>query len=156
MPSTKPKKTGPARQAEAGFSLVELMVVVFIMGLLATLIIINVAPVGERSRVTKARADIANLENALEQYSLDLYRYPTMQQGLAALTTAPSDIDISLYRPGGYIRRVQTDPWGNPYQYAIPGTRSGGRYDLFSLGADGQPGGEGADADIGNWDDPTR
>lgn len=140
------------RPKEAGFSLVELMVVVFIMGLLATLIIVNVAPVGDRSRITKARADIANLENALEQYSLDLYTYPTQQQGLAALSSPPPGVDMTLYRPGGYIRRVQNDPWGNPYQYAIPGTRSGGRYDLFSFGADGQPGGEGPDADIGNWD----
>lgn len=141
-----------SRKGEAGFSLVELMVVVFIMGLLATLIIINVAPVGDRSRITKARADIANLENALEQYSLDLYTYPTQEQGLAALSTPPPGVDLTLYRPGGYIRRVQNDPWGNPYQYVIPGTRSGGRYDLFSLGADGQPGGEGPDTDIGNWD----
>lgn len=139
-------------RSEAGFSLVELMVVVFIMGLLATLIIVNVAPVGDRSRVTKARADIANLENALEQYSLDLYTYPTNEQGLAALSAPPPGIDTALYRPGGYIRRVQNDPWGNPYQYSFPGVRSGGRFDVFSFGADGRPGGEGNDADIGNWD----
>lgn len=143
-------RRNPSR--EAGFSLVELMVVVFIMGLLATLIIVNVAPVGDRSRIAKARADIASLENALEQYSLDLYTYPTQEQGLAALSSPPPGVDLTLYRPGGYIRRVQNDPWGNPYQYVIPGTRSGGRYDLFSFGADGRPGGEGADADIGNWD----
>jgi general secretion pathway protein G len=137
---------------QGGFSLVELMVVVFIMGLLATLIIVNVAPVGDRSRVTKAKADISNLENALEQYSLDLYTYPSTDQGLAALSTPPAGIDATLYRPGGYIRRVQEDPWGNPYQYAFPGTRSGGRFDVFSFGADGQPGGEGNNADIGNWD----
>ncbi|MFN7177967.1 type II secretion system major pseudopilin GspG [Hyphomonas sp.] len=140
------------RQKQAGFSLIELMVVVFIMGLLATLIIVNVAPVGDRSRVSKARADIASLESALEQYSLDLYTYPTAAQGLEALSVAPAGVDLSLYRQGGYIRRVQLDPWGNPYQYQIPGTRSGGRYDLFSFGADGIPGGEGPDADIGNWD----
>jgi general secretion pathway protein G len=147
-----PHERAPKRKSEAGFSLVELMVTVFIMGLLATLIIINVAPVGERSRITKARADIANLENALEQYSLDLYTYPTQEQGLAALAAPPPGVDMGLYRPGGYIRRVQNDPWGNPYQYIIPGTRSGGRYDLFSFGADGRPGGEGPDGDIGNWD----
>lgn len=140
------------RRSEAGFSLVELMVVVFIMGLLATLIIVNVAPVGDRSRVTKAQADISNLENALEQYSLDLYSYPSTDQGLAALSSPPAGVDATLYRPGGYIRRVQEDPWGNPYQYTFPGTRSGGRFDVFSFGADGQPGGEGNDADIGNWD----
>ncbi|HAY07922.1 MAG TPA: type II secretion system major pseudopilin GspG [Hyphomonas sp.] len=140
------------RQNQGGFSLVELMVVVFIMGLLATLIIVNVAPVGERSRISKARSDIASLESALEQYSLDLYSYPSAMQGLDALSKPPAGIDVSLYRQGGYIRRIQLDPWGNPYQYQMPGARSGGRYDLFSLGADGKPGGEGPDADIGNWD----
>ncbi len=145
-------ETTETRRKQAGFSLVELMVVVFIMGLLATLIIVNVAPVGDRSRVTKAQADISNLENALEQYSLDLYTYPSTEQGLAALSAPPAGVDATLYRPGGYIRRVQEDPWGNPYQYAFPGTRSGGRFDVFSLGADGQPGGEGNNADIGNWD----
>jgi len=152
MSSQQSRKNEETRRAEAGFSLVELMVVVFIMGLLATLIIINVAPVGDRSRITKARADIASLENALEQYSLDLHRYPSQAEGLAALSSPPPGIDMTLYRPGGYIRRVQNDPWGNPYQYVVPGTRSGGRYDLFSFGADGQPGGEGPDADIGNWE----
>lgn len=145
-------ETTETRCKQAGFSLVELMVVVFIMGLLATLIIVNVAPVGDRSRVTKAQADISNLENALEQYSLDLYTYPTTEQGLAALSAPPVGIDATLYRPGGYIRRVQEDPWGNPYQYAFPGTRSAGRFDVFSYGADGQPGGEGNNTDIGNWD----
>lgn len=144
--------TEESRRRQAGFSLVELMVVVFIMGLLATLIIVNVAPVGDRSRVTKAKADISNLENALEQYSLDLYTYPSTDQGLAALSSPPPGIDTTLYRPGGYIRRVQNDPWGNPYQYAFPGVRSGGRFDVYSFGADGKPGGEGNDADIGNWD----
>jgi len=146
------QETEKKRRQQGGFSLVELMVVVFIMGLLATLIIVNVAPVGDRSRVTKAQADISNLENALEQYSLDLYTYPSTDQGLAALSSPPAGIDVTLYRPGGYIRRVQNDPWGNPYQYAFPGTRSGGRFDVYSLGGDGQPGGEGNNADIGNWD----
>ncbi len=152
MRHPRTQKSLRRRAREAGFSLVELMVVVFIMGLLATLIIVNVAPVGDRSRISKARADIASLESALEQYSLDLYSYPTAADGLTALSSPPAGADLSLYRQGGYIRRVQMDPWGNPYQYQMPGTRSGGRYDLFSFGADGQPGGEGPDADIGNWD----
>jgi general secretion pathway protein G len=150
MPALIRRKTNISR--EAGFSLVELMVVVFIMGLLATLIILNVAPVGEQSRISKARADIASLESALEQYNLDMYTYPSQQQGLEALRTPPQGVDTTLYRPGGYIRRIQNDPWGNPYQYVVPGQRSGGRYDVFSFGADGQLGGEGPDADIGNWD----
>lgn len=149
MPQPKRPST---RKHQAGFSLVELMVVVFIMGLLATLIIVNVAPVGDRSRISKAHSDIASLESALEQYSLDLYTYPNATEGLAALSAPPPGVDVALYRQGGYVRRIQMDPWGNPYQYQMPGTRSGGRYDLFSLGADGQPGGEGPDADIGNWD----
>ena len=152
MRLTKFSQIARRKKEQAGFSLVELMVVVFIMGLLATLIIINVAPVGDRSRITKATSDIASLESALEQYSLDLYNYRSSADGLAALTIAPPGADTTLYRPGGYIRRVQMDPWGNPYQYQMPGTRSGGRYDLFSFGADGKPGGEGPDADIGNWD----
>lgn len=136
------------KQSEAGFSLVELMVVVFIMGLLATLIIINVAPVGEQSRVNKAQADISAVESALEMYSLDMRNYPSSDLGLAALQTAPSSIDASTYRPGGYIKRLRVDPWGNDYQYALPGERSGGRYDVFSLGPDGQANTE---DDIGNW-----
>jgi general secretion pathway protein G len=153
MTHPAPSRRTAARSArQRGFSLVELMVVVFIMGLLATLIIVNVAPVGDRSRISKARSDIASLESALEQYSLDLYNYPSAAEGLAALSAPPPGVDASLYRQGGYVRRIQKDPWGNPYQYVIPGTRSGGRFDLYSFGADGQPGGEGPDADIGNWD----
>ncbi len=140
------------RKKTAGFSLVELMVVVFIMGLLATLIIVNVAPVGERSRISKAKADVQSLVSALEQYNLELSTYPSPSDGLMALRQPPAGVDLAAYRPGGYIQRVQNDPWGNPYQYVVPGQRSGGRYDVFSFGADGQPGGEGENADIGNWD----
>jgi len=152
MTTLQAKMKSMRRKREAGFSLVELMVVVFIMGLLATLIIVNVAPVGDQSRISKARSDIASLESALEQYSLDLYTYPSAAEGLAALSAPPPGADAALYRQGGYIRRIQMDPWGNPYQYQIPGARSGGRFDLYSFGADGQPGGEGPDADIGNWE----
>lgn len=147
MEQTCPKNKA-VKQSEAGFSLVELMVVVFIMGLLATLIIINVAPVGEQSRVNKAQADISAIESALEMYSLDMRNYPSADLGLTALQTAPSSIDTSTYRPGGYIKRLRIDPWGNDYQYALPGERSGGRYDVFSLGPDGQANTE---DDIGNW-----
>jgi len=137
------------RHGEAGFSLVELMVVVFIMGLLATLIIINVAPVGEQSRVTKVQSDISAFENALEQYSLDMLGYPSPDIGLGALRTAPSGVDATRYRPGGYIKRLRDDPWGNAYEYTMPGQRSGTRYDVFSRGPDGEAGTE---DDIGNWD----
>ena len=139
-----------ARQLEdAGFSLVELMVVIFIMGLLATLVIINVAPVGEQSRVGKAHSDIAAFESALEMYSLDMYSYPSGDAGLAALKAAPAGADAATYRPGGYIKRMRDDPWGNPYHYDVPGQRSGGAYDVYSAGPDGKPGN---DDDIGNWE----
>ena len=143
------QETQAPRQADAGFSLVELMVVVFIMGLLATLVIVNVAPVGEQSRVGKARSDIAAFESALEMYSLDMYAYPGADVGLAALKTAPAGADAAAYRPGGYIKRMRNDPWGNAYHYDVPGRRSGGRYDVYSAGPDGKPGNE---DDIGNWE----
>ena len=137
------------RCSEAGFSLVELMVVIFIMGLLATLVIINVAPVGDQSRVGKAHSDIAAFESALEMYSLDMYAYPGGDAGLAALKAAPAGVDAASYRPGGYIKRMRDDPWGNPYHYDVPGQRSGGAYDVYSAGPDGKPGN---DDDIGNWE----
>lgn len=134
---------------DAGFSLVELMVVVFIMGLLSTLIIVNVAPVGESSRITKAEADIVRIENSIYEYNLDLFSYPDANDGLEALRTAPAGVDASRYRQGGYIRRLRDDPWGNPYQYRRPAERSGSEFDVFSSGPDGEPG---TDDDIGNWD----
>lgn len=134
---------------DSGFSLVELMVVIFIMGLLATLVIINVAPVGEQSRVGKVRADIAAFESALEMYSLDMYAYPSADAGLAALKMPPAGADVATYRPGGYIKRLRDDPWGNPYHYDVPGQRSGGGYDVYSSGPDGKPG---TADDIGNWE----
>lgn len=136
------------QRKDAGFSLVELMVVVFIMGLLATLIVINVAPATDTSRVNKAVSDVAALESALEMYSLDMYNYPSAQEGIAALTTAPVGASAAQYRPGGYIKRLRTDPWGNDYHYVVPGERSGGAFDVFSAGPDGEAGN--AD-DIGNW-----
>ena len=145
MTNDTEKKT---RRKEAGFSLVELMVVVFIMGLLATLVIVNVAPVGEQSRVGKAKSDIAAFESALEMYSLDMYAYPPAEAGLDALKAAPAGADAAAYRPGGYIKRMRNDPWGNPYHYNVPGQRSGGRYDVYSAGPDGKAGN---DDDIGNW-----
>lgn len=142
------RKVQCKRRREAGFSLVELMVVIFIMGLLATLVIVNVAPVGEQSRVSKARSDVAAFESALEMYSLDMYAYPSTEAGLVALKTAPAGADATTYRPGGYVKRMRDDPWGNPYNYNMPGLRSGGAYDVFSSGPDGKPGNE---DDIGNW-----
>ncbi len=143
------RKKTKARRKDAGFSLVELMVVIFIMGLLATLVIINVAPVGEQSRIGKVRADIAAFEGALEMYSLDMYTYPSAEAGLTALKTPPAGADLATYRPGGYVKRLRDDPWGNPYQYDVPGSRSGGAYDIYSTGPDGKAG---TADDIGNWE----
>ncbi|MDX9998100.1 MAG: type II secretion system major pseudopilin GspG [Phenylobacterium sp.] len=136
--------------AEAGFTLVEVMVVVVIIGLLATVVMINVLPSQDRAMREKARADVAVLEQAIETYRLENLSFPTSAQGLAALTAPPQGLARpDRYREGGYVRRLPQDPWGNPYQYAYPGER--GRFDVYSFGADGQKGGEGNDADIGNW-----
>ncbi len=138
------------RRRNAGFSLIELMVVIVILGLLATIVVINVLPSQDRAMIEKARADIATLEQAVETYRLDNLTFPTSEQGLAALVSPPQGLARpDRYRQGGYIRRLPEDPWGNPYQYRQPG-RSG-PFDIYSFGADGREGGEGNDADIGNW-----
>ena len=139
-----------ARADERGFTLIEIMVVVIIIGLLAAVIVPNVISRVEEARVTKAKSDIQALEAALTMYKLDNSKYPTTDQGLAALVTQPTDPSIRHWRVGGYLQRVSKDPWGADYQYANPGTH-GREYDLFTLGADAQPGGDGPDADIGNW-----
>jgi len=135
---------------EAGFTLVELMVVIVIIGLLATVVMINVLPSQDRAMVEKARADVAALEQAVDIYRLEMLSFPRMADGLEALVSQPARLDRpERYRSGGYIRRLPLDPWGNPYHYVYPGRRR--TYDLYSLGADGREGGEGNDADIGNW-----
>jgi general secretion pathway protein G len=134
----------------AGFTLVELMVVIVIIGLLATVVMINVMPSQDRAMQEKARADVSTLEQALDTYRLDNLSYPTTEQGLQALRQAPGGLARpERYRNGGYIRRLPDDPWGHPYQYRRPGRE--GAFDVFSLGADGTEGGDGDNADIGNW-----
>jgi len=146
-------KVNRALRKSRGFTLIEIMVVVVIIGLLAAVIVPNVVNKVDEARVTRARADIAAIESALTIFRLDNSKYPTTEQGLVALTTQPTDPSIRNWRPGGYLtKKVGKDPWGNEYQYVYPGTH-GGEYDLFSLGADGQVGGEGTSADIGNWDE---
>lgn len=138
------------RDEEDGFTLVELMVVIVIIGLLATVVIVNVLPTRDKAMIEKARADIALIEQGMEMYRLDMFNYPAAGEGIAALTTAPAGLaQPDRYRRGGYLKRLPDDPWGKPYQYANPGTH--GAIDIYSLGADGQPGGEGENADIGNW-----
>lgn len=135
---------------DAGFSLIEVMVTMVIIGLLSTLVLINVLPSRDKAMVDKARADIATLELAMDAYKMDNFTYPRTEEGLAALVSAPASVQAERYREGGYIRRLPDDPWGNPYQYAYPGRAR--PFDIYSLGADNAPGGEGLDADIGNWD----
>lgn len=135
---------------ERGFTLLEVMVVVVILGILAALVVPKVISRPEEARVMAAKQDIASLMQALKLYRLDNHRYPATEQGLQALATQPT---VAPYAPnwkaGGYVERLPRDPWGHPYQYLNPGLRS--EIDIFSLGADGTPGGEGMDADIGSW-----
>ena len=137
---------GPA----GGFTLIEIMVVVVIIGLLAAMVVPAVVGQVERARVTKAKQDMQGFETALAMFKLDNSKYPTTDQGLTALVQQPTDPSIRNWRPGGYLQQVSKDPWGYDYHYEFPGTH-GKEYDLYTLGADNQPGGEGPDADIGNW-----
>ena len=134
------------RDEEEGFTLVELMVVIVIIGLLSTVVMINVLPSQDRAMETKARADIATLEQAMEMYRLDNLTYPSGAGGLSALVTPPAGAQAARFRPGGYVKNLPSDPWGRPYQYAVPGRIQ--PFDIYSLGADGAPGGEGENADI--------
>lgn len=136
----------PKRRSDEGFTLVELMVVIVIIGLLATVVMINVLPSQDRAMETKARADIATLSQAMEMYRLDNLSYPTGGEGLQALVSPPATAQANRYRPGGYVRSLPSDPWGRPYQLAVPGRN--GPFDIYSLGADGAPGGTGENADI--------
>jgi general secretion pathway protein G len=136
------------RRAATGFTLIELMVVLVIIGVLAALIVPNVLDRADDARVTAARTDVNNLMQALKLYRLDNQRYPSAEQGLEALVRRPTTGPIPPnWKP--YVEKLPNDPWGRPYQYLNPGVR--GEIDVFSFGADGQPGGEGTAADIGSW-----
>lgn len=138
------------KRREAGFTLTEVMVTILIIGLLSTVVLVNVLPTRDTAMVEKARTDVRAIEQALEFYRLDMLNYPTSEEGLTALEVAPGGHPrAASYREGGYIRRLPDDPWGNPYQYRVPGEH--GAVDIFSWGRDGRPDGEGLDADIGNW-----
>ncbi len=139
------------RRRQGGFTLIEIMVVVVILGILAAVVVPRIMDRPDEARITKAKQDIRVLESSLSLYKLDNFNYPSTQQGLDALVTKPSgDPEPKNYKSGGYIKSLPKDPWGNPYQYLSPGSKS--EIDIFSLGRDGKPGGEGIDADIGNWD----
>lgn len=148
-------KRRPYKRNEAGFTLIELMVVIVIIGLLSTFVVLNVLPAQDTAMVEKAKADVALLEQAVEMYRLDNLSYPTIEQGLEALVTAPAELaSPERYRKDGYVRRLPTDPWGSPYQYVQPGEH--GAFDIYSLGANKRLGGDGLDADVGNWDVPKK
>jgi len=133
---------------QRGFTLIELMVVLLIIGVLSALIVPNVLDRLDEGKVTGAKSDINTLVQSLKMYKLDNQRFPTAEQGLQALTAKPTASPVpSNWRP--YLDKLPSDPWGHPYQYAIPGLR--GEIDVYSFGADGAVGGEGKNADIGNW-----
>jgi general secretion pathway protein G len=135
---------------QRGFTLLEVMVVVVILGILAALVVPKIISRPDEARAVAARQDIASLMQALKLYRLDNHRYPTTEQGLQALVARPESAPPAPnWKAGGYVERLPKDPWGNPYQYLNPGVR--GELDVFSMGADGAPGGEDNDADIGSW-----
>jgi general secretion pathway protein G len=135
---------------DAGFTLIEIMVVIAIIGILATLIVPKIMGRPDEARATAAKHDVGTLVQAFKLYRLDIGRYPTTEQGVKALVEKPTSEPVPQnWKAGGYLDSIPKDPWGNPYQYANPGARS--EIDVYSFGADGKPGGTGNDADIGNW-----
>lgn len=141
----------PLLRRTRGFTLIEIMVVVVIIAILGALVGPRLLGRTDEARVIAARQDIATVMQALKLYRLDNHRYPTTEQGLQALTQRPTSGPAAPgWKEGGYLDRMPVDPWGSPYQYLNPGVR--GEIDVFSLGADGQPGGTGNDADVGSWD----
>ncbi len=135
---------------QLGFTLIEIMVVVVIIGILAALVGPRLFGQVDRARTEAAKAEISTIENAMKFYRLDNYAYPTAEQGIEALVTKPNDPNIKNYPAGGYLDRMPKDPWGNPYLYLNPGNQ--GEIDIYTLGADGSVGGEDNNATIGNWD----
>jgi general secretion pathway protein G len=133
----------------SGFSLIELMVVVVIIGILAATIIPQFIGTTHDAKVSTAKSSVAELDSTIERFYIHLDRYPTGEEGLKVLLEPPSD-GADKWR-GPYITGLRTDPWGNPYQYRRPGIRNPTRFDVWSRGADGVDGGEGEGADIGNW-----
>ncbi len=138
------------RQRQAGFTILEIVIVVVIIGILAAAIGPRLIDRVGQAQVTRVKSDLRAIESALKLYRLDNFTYPTGEQGLQALVEKPNDPNLTNYPKGGYLDRTPVDPWNRPYEYLNPGQN--GDVDVFSLGADGRPGGEGENADIGNWD----
>jgi general secretion pathway protein G len=147
-------QTPTSVQRKRGFTLIEIMAVVLIIGMLSGIVGFAVFQQVEKARVVTARAQVDRLESSLELYNMDNGRFPTTEQGLTALISEPSTApEPPNYQPGGYLKggQLPLDPWGNEFQYESPGSNNQGSYDLWSFGKDGIAGGEEANADIGNW-----
>ena len=139
-------------RAQSGFTLIEIMVVVVILGILASVVVPKIMDNPDKARVVKAKNDVQAMKSALDLYKLDNFNYPSTDQGLQALASKPSGSpEARNWKQGGYLDRMPKDPWGNDYQYLNPGVNA--EVDIFSYGADGRPSGEGVAADIGNWSD---
>ncbi|MGE8152206.1 type II secretion system major pseudopilin GspG [Pseudomonas vancouverensis] len=138
---------------QRGFTLIEIMVVVVIIGVLGAIVVPQFMSRPDQAKVTAAKIDIQAISTALEMYRLDNAQYPSTQQGLDALVKRPAGVPVARHwNPQGYLKSLPVDPWGTPYQYLNPGVKSvDGGYDLYSLGSDGVPGGEGHAAELGNW-----
>lgn len=150
MNSDKTAKWNPAK-TDAGFSLLELMVVVVILSILALVVVPRIIDRPDQARVARVQSDLAIISGAIKLYRLDNFRYPTTEQGLRALVTRPvSDPAPRNWSDNGYIDRLPNDPWGGEYQYLSPGVHED--FDIFTLGADGVVGGSGIDADLGSWE----
>ncbi|MDH4396118.1 MAG: type II secretion system major pseudopilin GspG [Limnobacter sp.] len=138
------------KSRNTGFTLIEIMVVVIILGILGTLVVPKIMGRPDEARVVAAKQDISSIMQALNLYRLDNSRYPSTEQGLQALVTRPTQEPVpSNYKEGGYLSKLPTDPWGSAYQFLSPGLK--GEVDVMSLGADRKPGGEGVNTDIGSW-----
>lgn len=134
----------------SGFTLMEVLIVVVIISILAITVVPQFMDQPDNARIAATKADIKNIETALSMYKLDNFQYPSTSQGLQALVQKPSGSpEAKNWKPGGYLQKLTKDQWGNAYQYLNPGNH--GVIDVYSFGADGQPGGEGVNADIGNW-----
>ena len=145
------------RRSQSGFTLIEIMVVVVILGILAALVVPQVMNRPDQAKVTVAKGDIKAIGAALDMYKLDNFAYPSTQQGLEALVSRPSgNPPAKNWNKDGYLKKLPVNPWGNPYQYESPGQHNQNSFDLWSWGSDGSPGGDGTGADIGNWVDDAE